>query len=131
VVEDNETDVFVIREVLKDCGTPLDIRVARDGEQALAQLREFQPVLVLLDLNIPKRSGLEVLAAIRDHPRWAKVPVVVVTSSDSKRDHQAAQSLNATSYFQKPNSLREFMALAEIVRSILAAPAPAHPEESL
>jgi len=122
LIEDNQMDALVIQEALKTCGHVFDIRSAADGEAALALLDGFHPALVLLDLNIPKVSGLEVLSEIRKRPRGVEVRVVVVTSSDSERDFQAAQRLNVNAYFCKPSNLAEFMNLSEIVRNVLAQP---------
>ena len=112
-------DVFVIEEVLKSCGRPMEIHVVADGAEAVARFRQFEPALVLLDLNIPKVPGLEVLAEIRKHPRLGQVPVVIVTSSDSKKDYRAAENLGANAYFCKPSNLIDFMNLAEVVGPLL------------
>lgn len=122
LVEDNDTDVLVVDEVLKNCGCALEIRVASNGEAALECLGEFVPALILLDLNLPKLSGLEVLAEIRRRESLAEVPVVIVTSSNSASDIQSARELKVAAYFCKPASLTEFMKLAGIVRGILVPP---------
>jgi two-component system, chemotaxis family, response regulator Rcp1 len=119
VVEDNETDVLVIGEVLKDCGTAMEVRVVRDGESALECLAEFAPGLILLDLNLPRLPGLHVLAEVRRREHLADVPVVIVTSSDSNRDVETARELNVSAYFCKPGNLVEFMNLAGIIRRVL------------
>jgi CheY-like chemotaxis protein len=121
VIEDNDMDVMVIDEVLKTCGMPMEVRVANDGEAALKCLNEFSPAVILLDLNLPKVPGLEVLAEVRR--RESAIPVVIVTSSDSGQDFERAKILNATAYFCKPANLREFMNLAQIVRGVLEPPA--------
>lgn len=122
MVDDNQTDVLIIEEVLKNCGCALEIRVVTDGEAALRALEQSRPALILLDLNLPRLSGLEVLAEIRRRESLATVPVVIVTSSNSAGDVRAAQQLAAAAYFRKPANLTEFMTLADIVRTILVPP---------
>jgi CheY-like chemotaxis protein len=129
VIEDNDTDVVVIRAVLKRAGFKFQLEVATDGERALAALGIDEPeesgpppdppALILLDLNIPRISGLEVLLQVRGHVRTAHVPVVVVTSSESEDDIKAVKALQATAYFRKPTRLSGFMELAGIIRGIL------------
>ena len=123
LVEDNGTDALIIREVLKSSGLVLEIRTVSDGAAALDSLDEFAPGLILLDLNLPKISGLEVLAEIRRRDSLAGVPVVIVTSSNSARDVEAARELHIAAYFCKPHTLAKFMELAEIIREILGAAA--------
>jgi DNA-binding response OmpR family regulator len=77
------------------------------------------PALILLDLNLPKVTGFEVLAAIRDDARLANVPVIVVTSSDSTEDMKTIHDLGATAYFRKPHDLDQFMRLSDVVKAAL------------
>ncbi len=126
LVEDNPTDVFVIREVLKECGLECELHVAADGETAVEFLRRLEadaaapcPAVVLLDLNLPKLSGLEVLRLVRNGQRCSGIPVVIVTSSDSATDLAAIQEAGATSYFRKPFDLAGFLNLGNLIRQIL------------
>ena len=124
LVEDNETDVFIITEVLARCGLRFHLRVARDGEGALLYLQERErdgnlPVLVLLDLNLPKIRGIEVLRRIRSGSSWSGIPVVVITSSENQSDRRAVQSLGADAYFKKPNCLHDYMELGPIIKRLL------------
>ena len=126
LIEDNCTDVYVITQVLKELGLDQYLQVVSDGAAALRLWDSIQedpqkpaPRLVLLDLNLPKASGIDVLRCIRNGRRCASVPVVVVTSSGSPEDIAAAGELNASAYFQKPADLSEYMALGEIVSAIL------------
>jgi CheY-like chemotaxis protein len=126
LLEDNPTDVFVMREVFEKCGLPLQLVVARDGEQALKLLREINqdpasecPALLLLDLNVPKVDGIEVLSAFRRESRCRDTPVIIVTSSTAERDRSAAESLGVTAYFQKPKDLAAYMKLAPLILQIL------------
>jgi CheY-like chemotaxis protein len=89
LVEDNETDVFVIREILDRCEPNVRVRVAKDGQDALSYLREIDkdqsvpcPELVLLDLNLPEVPGIEILKELRSGSRCSHAHVIVVTSSD-------------------------------------------------
>jgi CheY-like chemotaxis protein len=127
LVEDNPTDVFVIMRVLQECGLDGHVRVASDGQEALAYLQNLaedgssvSPALVLLDLNVPKVPGIDVLRQVRAGPRSRHTPVIVVTSSVSEGDRTAAESLGAEAYFQKPNDLGAYMELAHVIKRILA-----------
>ncbi|MGH9559336.1 MAG: response regulator [Bryobacteraceae bacterium] len=125
LIEDNEADVYIAKEVLKESGFNLDVQVARDGESALKFIKSLEaeekpcPALVLLDLNIPKLSGVEVLAQIRGGGRCKEIPVVVVTSSDSPEDVESVRGLNVSAYFRKPTSLQAYMKLGDVVREVL------------
>lgn len=122
LVEDSATDAFVIEEALRTTGLAFDVNVMRDGElamQAVSNAAASPPDLVLLDLNLPRVPGLQVLAALRQVPELREVPVIVVTSSDYKGDRDAASAHGATAYFTKPHDLDEFLTLGEIVRSVL------------
>lgn len=127
MVEDSATDSFVIAEVLSHCNIPFDLTLLTDGDAALVLLQRAEsgdlpspPDLVLLDLNLPKIPGIQVLAALRKSQSCGKVPVVVVTSSDSAGDLQAIAELGVTSYFRKPHSLDAFMSLSEVIKAALA-----------
>jgi CheY-like chemotaxis protein len=128
LLEDNPTDVFVIREVIESCGLNLDLRIARDGREALQYLQDLGPdhsspcpALVLLDLNVPKVDGIEFLRHLRES-RCSHTPVVVVTSSTAGRDRHAAQQLGAEEYFQKPKDLTAYMELAKVIKRVLHPP---------
>lgn len=120
-------DVLIVREVLNQCGFPFVLHVATDGEQALSFLEETErdarasvPGLVLLDLNVPKISGKDVLSQLRKNPRWSGVPVVVITSSDSPADRSITEKLGANAYFRKRTNLDAYMQLAGVIRDVLA-----------
>ncbi len=128
LVEDNPTDVFIIKEVVESCGLNLSVHTARDGLDALVYLRELardeksvSPVLVLLDLNLPRVAGIDVLRELRDSPRWKAMPVIIVTSSLAEEDCDAARSLGAQAYFQKPIELAAYMQLAEVIKRVFRA----------
>jgi two-component system, chemotaxis family, response regulator Rcp1 len=126
LVEDAEPDVFLVREALESGGVDFNLRVLDDGEKAVEFIDEIDtseatpcPHLLLLDLNLPKRSGAQVLEHMRRSDRWRNVPVVILTSSDSPRDKEQTAQLGATRYFRKPSRLAEFMKLGEVVRELL------------
>jgi len=133
LIEDNPTDIFVITQVLKEFGLEAGLQVATDGATGLDLWQASHaspcgadcPGIVLLDLNIPKVSGREVLARIRSSPRCGDVPVVIVTSSNSPEDLAAIGALNASAYFRKPTDLSAFMELGNIIARLL--PGGKHP----
>lgn len=126
LVEDNPTDVFVIREVIEECELNLRLRIANDGQDALQYLEELGrtekskcPALVLLDLNLPKVPGIEVLRRLREGSACNRVPVIVVTSSTEESDRAAVQGLGAEAFFQKPRELTAYRQLAELIKRVL------------
>jgi CheY-like chemotaxis protein len=122
LVEDNEGDVRLTREVLKDGRIRNELNVVGDGAEAMAFLRregEFADAkaqdLILLDLNLPKMDGREVLAEIKADPELRRIPVVVLTTSSSEVDVLSAYDLHANCYITKPVDLDQFV---RVVRSI-------------
>jgi len=129
LLEDNPVDVFVITEVLESLGLDFQLRIACDGGEALAYLQDLDqnpsipiPSLLLLDLNVPKVDGIEVLRRLRDGSRCNRMPVVIVTSSTAEPDRAAARRLGVDAYFEKSNDLMAYMELAEVIRRILHVP---------
>jgi chemotaxis family two-component system response regulator Rcp1 len=126
IVEDNRADVFVIQEAIREYKIPAVLHVVDDGEKAISFLERAAtdesapcPQMLLLDLNLPKKTGLEVLAHVRQSSVCPEIPVVVVTSSDSPRDREAAARLGATQYFCKPTNYTQFLKLGAILRQLL------------
>ncbi len=122
LVEDNPGDVRLTREALKSGEVAVNLSVAKDGVEAIDFLRkrgEFEaapdPDLILLDLNLPRKNGREVLSEIKSDPDLKKIPVLVLTTSRADQDVHRAYSLNANCYITKPMDLDEFL---RIVRSI-------------
>lgn len=117
LAEDNPADVYLLKEALSVGGhAGVELIVVTDGEQALDFVsRQDAPNgnvdLIVLDLNLPKSDGSDVLRSIRDDSRFASVPVVILTSSDSPRDRAVAEKLGANSYLTKPSDLDDFLAL--------------------
>lgn len=128
IVEDSKTDVFLIREAIGKCKIDAHIDVLRDGQAATeyfdaadADERAPCPDLVLLDLNLPKASGAEVLKHLRAGRRCRHATVVIVSSSDAPSDRGAVESSAVAAYFKKPSVYAEFMQLGPIVKDLLAA----------
>jgi two-component system, chemotaxis family, response regulator Rcp1 len=116
LIEDNPGDVELIREALQSGKVMNHISVATDGEEALAFLnrgRGFKdaplPDLILLDLNLPKKDGFEVLKEVKDHPVVSRVPVVILTSSQADRDVLKSYSFRANCFISKPVDVDEFL----------------------
>jgi len=131
LVEDSEADELLMRAALKLDGLNCDFLVSEDGEKAIELIdrldhgtEDRRPNVVLLDLNLPKKSGVKVLEFIRQSRKFADIPVIVVSSSDSPRDQAQVSRLGATRYFQKPLDLMEFMKLGPVVRETLCSWAP-------
>lgn len=122
LVEDNPGDVRLTREALRENKVNNNLHVAADGVEALAFLhREGKyaaaphPDLILLDLNLPRKDGREVLAEIKSDERLRRIPVVILTTSDSERDIVTSYNLHANCYITKPVDLEQFLG---VVRSI-------------
>lgn len=118
LVEDNRDDEELTRHALLKCNIMNKVVVARDGEEALDHLfgtpdfscgGESLPAVVLLDLKLPKVTGIEVLREIRSHPRTRRLPVVVLTSSQEERDLVEAYDLGVNSYLYKPIDFEKFV----------------------
>jgi CheY-like chemotaxis protein len=122
LVEDNPGDVRLTREALKDGKIVNNLHVAEDGVDALAFLRRegkyhnaVRPELILLDLNLPKKDGREVLAEIKADKDLMRIPVVILTSSAAEQDIVRSYNLHANCYVTKPVDLDQFI---NVVKSI-------------
>lgn len=122
LVEDNPGDVRLTREALKDAKMSNLLHVVEDGAAALDYLHQrgeyrnaLRPDLILLDLNLPRKNGREVLQEIKEDPRLKIIPVVILTSSQAEEDILGAYSLHANCYITKPV---DFAQLTKIVRTI-------------
>lgn len=122
LVEDNPGDVRLTMEALKEGKLLNHVKVAEDGVAALALLRQdgkpggrWRPDLILLDLNLPKKDGREVLAEIKEDPELRHIPVVVLTTSTAEHDVLKTYNLHANCYINKPVDLEQFI---EVVKSI-------------
>lgn len=124
LAEDNPGDVFLVRRALDKHHINYELRLARNGEDALAMVQqadrgEFRLDLMLVDLNLPRYDGGEIVAAARAGERLAKVPIILLTSSDSPHDRQRLTELGANLYFRKPSDLNGFMKVGELVIAVM------------
>jgi len=122
LVEDNPGDVRLLQEAFREANVTGNINVAIDGEEAIAYLRregDFadkpRPALILLDLNLPRKTGREVLAEIKQERRLRRIPVVILSTSTSPDDIQCAYDLHANCYIQKPNDLETLVKLSRLL----------------
>ncbi|HYE98289.1 MAG TPA: response regulator [Planctomycetota bacterium] len=125
MVEDNPDEVDLMREALQEAGITIPMRVLGNGEEAIQYLsgqgkfedreRHPLPTLIILDLKLPLRSGLEVLQWVKTHPELRGIPVVIFTSSSEAKDLKRSYELGVNSYLVKP---QQFTVLVELVRAL-------------
>jgi CheY-like chemotaxis protein len=122
LVEDDPGDVLMTREAFEHHKIRNQLHVVNDGEQALQFLRQTgeytdapRPGLILLDLNLPRRDGLEVLAELKEDPRLRVIPVVILTTSQAEEDILRSYALHANAYVSKPVDFERFM---DVIRQI-------------
>jgi CheY-like chemotaxis protein len=122
LVEDNLGDVRLTREALREADVAVELTAVPDGEQALAFLRAegehagaTRPDLILLDLNLPKKNGLEVLEEIKRDPALRSTPVIMLTTSSSARDVEASYDRGVNCYVVKPLDLDDFTRLVQAI----------------
>ncbi len=122
LVEDDAGDIDLTEEALEESKLKINLNVVRDGVEAIAYLRRegeyanaTRPDLILLDLNLPRKNGREVLQDLKSDDNLKYIPVVVLTTSDTDEDISGAYGLGANCYVNKPLGMEEF---AKIVRSI-------------
>ena len=122
LVEDNLGDIRLTEETLRDAKVMVNLHVVGDGVEAMAFLRKEskhanapRPDLVLLDLNLPKKDGREVLAEMKQDPDLRRIPVVILTISNGQEDILKSYNLHANAYVTKPLNLEQF---AKIVKAI-------------
>jgi chemotaxis family two-component system response regulator Rcp1 len=141
LVEDNPGDVRLTLEAFKEGKIYNKLRVARDGAEALDMLYQRAPYedsmvpdLILLDLNLPKKSGREVLAQIKTDPHLKRIPVVVLTTSTAEQDVLASYNLFANSYIVKPVDLEQFFSVIKSIEqfwlTVVKLPGPIDDEQN-
>jgi CheY-like chemotaxis protein len=125
LVEDNPADVRLVEESLRGSRHTIHVDVASDGEEALEMLRrqELRPDLVLLDLQLPRMDGTEVLAAVKGDPELRRIPVVMLTTSAAEQDVLRCYDLGANGYLTKPADLDEFAHLVSAIEAFWPATA--------
>lgn len=124
IIEDNPGDVRLLAEAFQELQANVNIRVAKDGAEGLDLVMHprpaktsWRPDLILLDLNLPKVNGHDVLARIKNDPHTALIPVIILTSSRAESDVRRAYQSHANAYLRKPSTLDGLMAAAQDVKS--------------
>jgi chemotaxis family two-component system response regulator Rcp1 len=122
LVEDNPGDIRLAKEMFKEANLKLNLTVAEDGVQAMEYLKKVcsdprmpKPELIILDLNLPKKDGREVLAEIKSSEELKRIPVIVLTSSTSAEDVSKAYGEHANCYIAKPVDLDEFARIIKLI----------------
>lgn len=129
LVEDNDVDVLAVRRAFRRHAIVNPLFLAHDGIEALALLAGSdappvpRPLLLLVDLNLPRMGGLELLAALRRDAEWRDVPAFVLSTSDDERDQAAAQRLEVVGYLPKGRLAQEMAQVADYLRTLQE---PAH-----
>lgn len=129
VVDDNAGDVRLLKEAFREVGVSSVIHVTRDGEQALAFLKRQgaysnspRPSLILLDLNLPRKDGREVLAEIKREHSLRRIPVVVLSTSTRREDVARAYDLQANCYIPKPDNLDSLIDIGKLLQKLWLNP---------
>ncbi|MHA2289730.1 MAG: response regulator [Promethearchaeota archaeon] len=122
LVEDNPADVRLTKEAIQKSELVSQLDVVKDGVEAMNYLKKFKknshavrPDLILLDLNLPKKNGLEVLKEIKDDEDLRRIPVVVLTISSNEEDLLKAYDLHANCFINKPLNIKEFYIIVEFI----------------
>jgi chemotaxis family two-component system response regulator Rcp1 len=121
-IEDNMAEQVIMREAFKAAKTQCTLSLVKNGAEAMDFLKrqnEFQsattPDLIILDLSLPRKNGKEVLAEIKEDPKFAHIPVLVFSNSESTKDICACYSLHANAYINKPSDFQGFVDLAHVI----------------
>lgn len=126
VIEDNPADVVLLRRALAGAGLDYQLTVINDGAEALALFRPGSAILeadlAIVDMNLPKHSGLEIIERMRANPAFAEMPVVILSSSSAPRDRAMMDRFQVKRYIVKPADLDEFMKIGWQIKELL------HPE---
>jgi chemotaxis family two-component system response regulator Rcp1 len=127
IVEDNQSDAYLIQRAIEGTKLPIDFHVVRDGQRAVQFFDQADadpakpcPDIVILDINLPRIQGADVLKHMRSLSRCAQVHVIVVSTSVSERERELVKDLGADGYFRKPSEFDEFMKLGDLVKGALA-----------
>ncbi len=129
IVEDNNSDVVLLRIAFAEHGVDRSMKVLTDGEEAIQYVNATHPdgslpCLIILDLNLPRRDGMEVLRTIRGSDRFRQVPVVILTTSDSPTERETAEQIGVRAYLRKPVDFDSFLALGKELKGICDAISP-------
>jgi len=124
IVEDNAADVTFLRRALRNDGLPADVIVVNDGAGAVHYLEhcseETRPDLVVIDINLPKLDGIDVLRKCRSKPTLVDTKTMILTSSDDASDHCRADLIGANAYIQKPKTFSGFVEVVATIRKLLS-----------
>jgi CheY-like chemotaxis protein len=130
VIEDNPADVKLLRMALDTAQFAYEMTVIADGADALAVFEGMRhdsstvPDIAVLDLNLPKYDGLEVLEAVRSNPRLAAMPMAVLTSSSSPQEKARIEIFELVTYIRKPSELDQYLSVGPMIRDFLIASRP-------
>ncbi len=121
LAEDNQADVYLVEMALQEHGLQFTLTSALDGEEAIRRLVAFEevdcPDIALLDQNLPRVDGEKVMEAIRQHEHCKQIPIVIMSSSENRREHEAAKKYGAT-FFRKAANLTDFLELGALVKNL-------------
>jgi CheY-like chemotaxis protein len=129
LAEDNPADVRLLRNALEEHGIEGELTLFQDGEKAIRFFEAIDhgsaacPDLVVIDLNLPKKTGREVLECMRRSKKCGKIPAVILSSSDAAQDRADCDRLGASRYIRKPSRLDEFLGIGAVLREMLGLPA--------
>jgi CheY-like chemotaxis protein len=131
LLEDDENDVFIFKRSLEKAGIPNPIHLAKDGQEGISYMagegqysdrQQFPlPKVIICDLKMPRKTGLEFLAWLKDHPELTVIPTIVLTSSAQDIDVVRAYQLGANTYFLKPGTYEEMQVLVKKIREYWTA----------
>jgi CheY-like chemotaxis protein len=126
LAEDNPGDVFLVRRALDFYRIEYELSLASNGEEAISLVRRAEDGelcidLMLVDLNLPRYDGGQIVAAARSSKMLGKTPIIILTSSDSPHDRSRLSQLGASLYFRKPADLNAFMEVGKIVQEVITA----------
>ncbi|MBV8833260.1 MAG: response regulator [Acidobacteriaceae bacterium] len=125
MVEDNIGDVFLVQEAVAAAKLDVDLYFFSDGDEIVQFVAEIEhdsvrcPELLLLDLNLPKRDGFQVLSYLRSSKHCVSMRVAIMTSSRARADREKSASLNVDYYFNKPGSYEEFLKIGDVIRELI------------
>jgi chemotaxis family two-component system response regulator Rcp1 len=135
LVEDNRGDIRLIQEALKRTATQCEVVIARDGMEAMAYLRQdgeyagsVRPDLILLDLNLPKKDGREVLAEIKADPSLKHIPIIVLSTSRNEEDISKSYDLHVNCYISKSRNLSQLFKIVQGIEEFWLETATLPPE---
>jgi CheY-like chemotaxis protein len=122
LVEDNPCDVALFKQILRKSSVASSLTVVSDGITAIERLTEgTRPDAVFLDLNLPGKTGQEILAELKQHPTLTTIPIAVLTGSDDDKDREICNFLGADRYFSKAMALNDFFRLTSQITAFLQA----------